>query len=105
MAVTDRLFPMVETPVVNMVQGACKNALFEPGDTRQQWKGEAAARFVNEGLPVAARYRPPTPATGPCLYLVVVILRKASASEATSSFGGDFLPEKPSAKNRIAFAL
>jgi hypothetical protein len=34
---------MGDTATVNM---ACKKALFEPGDTRQQWKGEAAASFV-----------------------------------------------------------
>ena len=72
MAVTERLFAMRETQFVNMVQRVCTNALLEPGDTRQQWKGEAAACFVNKGLPVAARYRPPTPATGPRLYLVYV---------------------------------
>jgi len=70
MAVTERHFAMRETQFVNMVQRVCTNALLEPGDTRQQWKGEAAARFVNKGLPVAARNRPPTPATGPRLYLV-----------------------------------
>ncbi len=35
-----------ETSIVNMVRGTSKKALLEPGDTRQQWKGEAAARLV-----------------------------------------------------------
>jgi hypothetical protein len=30
--------------------GARKKALFEPGDTKRQWKGEAAACFVNTGI-------------------------------------------------------
>lgn len=45
-AVTDQFPNMGETPIVNMVRRARKKALFEPGDTRQQWKGEAAASFV-----------------------------------------------------------
>jgi hypothetical protein len=45
-AITDRQFNFGDTSNVNMVRGACKKALFEPGDTRQQWKGEAAASFV-----------------------------------------------------------
>jgi hypothetical protein len=45
-AITDRQFIFGDTSIVNMVRGACKKALFEPGDTRQQWKGEAAASFV-----------------------------------------------------------
>ena len=45
-AVTDRVRHIGETPVVNMVRRARKKVLFEPGDTRQQWKGEAAASFV-----------------------------------------------------------
>src|SRR5208337_296577 len=44
-AVTDRLRHLGDTPVVNMVRRASKKVLFEPGDTRQQWKGEAAASF------------------------------------------------------------
>lgn len=43
------------------------------------------------GSPVAAYYRPPVPATGPRLLLVHFLYYKASASEAKSSFGGDFL--------------
>jgi hypothetical protein len=45
-AITDRISNLGETPVVNMVRRARKKAFFEPGDTRQQWKGEAAASFV-----------------------------------------------------------
>ncbi len=46
MAVTDQYLRMGDTSIVNMVRKACKKAFFEPGDTRQQWKGEAAACFV-----------------------------------------------------------
>ena len=35
-----------DTSNVNMVRRVCKKILFEPGDTRQQWKGEAAASLV-----------------------------------------------------------
>jgi hypothetical protein len=41
-AVTDPQSLMGETSFVNMVQRACTKVLLEPGDTRQQWKGEAA---------------------------------------------------------------
>ena len=47
MAVTDRREELGETLFVNMVRRACKKAFFEPGDTRQQWKGEAAACLVH----------------------------------------------------------
>jgi hypothetical protein len=50
MTVTEHTSQIGETPVVNMVRKASKKALFEPGDTRQQWKGEAAASFVCEGI-------------------------------------------------------
>jgi hypothetical protein len=50
MAVTEHSFHMGETPFVNMVQRSSKQALLEPGDTGQQWKGEAAASFVNTGI-------------------------------------------------------
>ena len=63
---------MGETSIVNMVQRASKKVLLEPGDTRQQWKGEAATSFVSLGSPVAARYRPPASATGPLHYLVLI---------------------------------
>jgi hypothetical protein len=46
-AVTDRSSDIRETSIVNMVQRASKKVLLEPGDTRQQWKGEAATSFVN----------------------------------------------------------
>jgi hypothetical protein len=46
MVVTERIPDMSETPFVNMVRRTCTKVLFEPGDTRQQWKGEAAACFV-----------------------------------------------------------
>jgi|SRR5450631_2063795 hypothetical protein len=41
---------MGDTSVVNMVQRVSKKTLLEPGDTRQQWKGEAAASFVSAGI-------------------------------------------------------
>jgi hypothetical protein len=44
-AVTEGQTELGDTPVVNMVRGARTNAPLEPGDTRQQWKGEAAASF------------------------------------------------------------
>lgn len=44
--VTDPPAQFGETPIVNMVRRARKKVLFEPGDTRQLWKGEAAADFV-----------------------------------------------------------
>src|SRR5689334_15563972 len=43
MFVTDRPTNLGDTPIVNMVRRAVRDALLEPGDTRQQWKGEAAA--------------------------------------------------------------
>jgi hypothetical protein len=46
-AVTERVADMGDTPVVDMVRRACTKVLFEPGDTRQQWKGDAAASFVS----------------------------------------------------------
>ena len=49
-AVTDPQSLMGETSFVNMVQRACTKVLLEPGDTRQQWKGEAAASFVYAGI-------------------------------------------------------
>jgi hypothetical protein len=45
-AVTDRQFFIGDTSIVNMVRKAGTKALFEPGDARQQWKGEAAASLV-----------------------------------------------------------
>jgi len=49
-AITDRTFRMRETPLVNMVRRVGKFTLLEPGDTEQQWKGEAAASFVCAGI-------------------------------------------------------
>jgi hypothetical protein len=45
-AVTVTIFIFGDTSIVNMVRRAGKKVLFEPGDTRQQWKGEAAASLV-----------------------------------------------------------
>jgi hypothetical protein len=41
-AVTDRYSGIGDTSIVNKVQRASTKVLLEPGDTRQQWKGEAA---------------------------------------------------------------
>jgi hypothetical protein len=46
MAVTVATLLLRETSIVSKVWRASKKALFEPADTRQQWKGEAAASFV-----------------------------------------------------------
>lgn len=78
---------MGETRHVIQVRSASTKVLLEPNDTRQQWKGESAARFVYEGLPVAARYRPPAAATGSPFLL----LRTTSAYGEKCSFGGDSL--------------
>jgi hypothetical protein len=64
-AVTESRLDSDDTPSVAMVRRAGTNVLLEPGDTRQRWKGEAAAASLVQGSPVAARYRPPAPATGP----------------------------------------
>jgi len=45
-AVTDSLSNFGETAIVIIGSEGASETLFEPGDTRQQWKGEAAARFV-----------------------------------------------------------
>jgi hypothetical protein len=45
-AVTVEILDIGDTSFVNKVRGTRKKVLFEPGDTRQQWKGEAAASFV-----------------------------------------------------------
>jgi hypothetical protein len=45
-AVTVWTFVFGDTSIVNMVRRASKKVLFEPGDTGQQWKGEAAASLV-----------------------------------------------------------
>ena len=44
--ITDYQASKRDTLTVNMVRRVCKKTLFEPGDTGQQWKGEAAASFV-----------------------------------------------------------
>jgi len=67
--------------------GARKKALFEPGDTKRQWKGEAAACFVHTGI--ASSRTLPTSSVG--YWSPLLSLCNASASEATCSFGGDFL--------------
>jgi adenylosuccinate lyase len=50
MTVTERQCELGDTPVVNMVREARNKVSLEPGDTRQQWKGEAAASFVHTGI-------------------------------------------------------
>jgi hypothetical protein len=45
-AVTVRTFNFGDTSIVNMVRKASTKVFLEPGDARQQWKGEAAASFV-----------------------------------------------------------
>jgi len=50
MAVTVATLLLRETSIVSKVWRASKKALFEPADTRQQWKGEAAASFVCAGI-------------------------------------------------------
>ncbi len=74
-----------------MVQRVSKKALLEPGDTRQQWKGEAATGFVQTGITSGRAL--PTSSVGywsPILYLF-----SYKASEETLSFGGIFLPGLP----------
>jgi hypothetical protein len=46
-AVTEGRQDLRDTSIVNMVRRAGKKVLFEPGDTRQLWKGEAAASLGN----------------------------------------------------------
>ncbi len=91
MAVTDCLFRMRDTSVVNMVQRVSKKTLLEPGDTRQQWKGEAAASFVSAGITSSRML--PTSSVGywsPSLSCSYISTR---ASEEKLSFGGIFLAE------------
>jgi hypothetical protein len=76
---------MEETSSVNMVRRARQKSLFEPGDTRQQWKGEAAASFVCAGITSSRSL--PTSSVG---YWFPINLCSTSASEAKSSFGGGF---------------
>ena len=91
-AITVQPFRMGDTPFVNMVRRARKKALLEPGDTKQQWKGEAAACFVSIGI--ASSRTLPTSSVG--YWSPLLSLCNASASEAKSSFGGDFLRKKTS---------
>lgn len=49
MTITDYTAHIRETSSVNMVRQVLVTS-FEPGDTRQQWKGEAAASFVCAGI-------------------------------------------------------
>ena len=89
-AVTDQVFRMGDTSVVNMVQRVSKKTLLEPGDTRQQWKGEAAASFVSAGITSSRML--PTSSVGywsPSLSCSYISTR---ASEEKLSFGGIFLP-------------
>src|ERR1035437_1863330 len=90
MAVTERPSRMRETSVVNMVRRAGKKALLEPGDTKWPWKGEAAPTFVCAGITSSRAL--PTSSAG---YWSPSILYNASASEAKSSFGGDFFAQNP----------
>ena len=50
MAVTEHLSRMCDSQAVNMVRRVSKKALLEPVDTRQPWKGEAAASLVSIGI-------------------------------------------------------
>lgn len=55
-----------------------ESASLEPEDASQPWKGEAAADLVHTVPPVAARYRPPAPATGACFwgeFFLVTVMR------------------------------
>ena len=91
MTVTERQSQLGDTPVVNMVRVASNKVSLEPGDTRQQWKGEAAASFVHIGITSSRAL--PTSSVGywsPILYLF-----SYKASEETLSFGGIFLPGLP----------
>jgi hypothetical protein len=45
-AITDREFNFGDTSIVNMVRKTGTKVFFEPGDARQQWKGEASAGLV-----------------------------------------------------------
>jgi hypothetical protein len=77
-AVTVRQSRIGDTPFVNMVRRVRKKALLEPGDTRQQWKGEAAASFVCAGITSSRTL--PTSSVG---YWSPSYLVNASASEET----------------------
>jgi hypothetical protein len=85
-AVTELTFDLGDTPFVNMVRRASKKVLLEPGDTRQLWKGEAAASFVCIGI-TSSRVLP-TSSAG--YWSPSLSCANASASEEKISFGGDF---------------
>ncbi len=88
-AVTVWYFLMGETSIVNMVQRVSKKTLLEPGDTRQQWKGEAAASFVCIGITSSRAL--PTSSAG--YWSPLFTCSNTGASEVTYSFGGVFLPK------------
>ena len=70
-AVTEYLCGLSETPFVDMVREAAVKTSLEPGDTRQPWKGEAAADLVCVGI--ASSRALPTSSAGhwhPLCYLV-----------------------------------
>jgi hypothetical protein len=79
-------FPDERHSICQHGSGARKKALFEPGDTRRQWKGEAAACFVHTGI--ASSRTLPTSSVG--YWSPLLSLCNASASEEKRSFGGDF---------------
>src|ERR1039457_4958657 len=74
-----------------MVRRACTNALLEPGDTKKQWKGEAAACFVSAGITSSRML--PTSSVG--YWPPSFNLCNASASEEKRSFGGEFFCQIP----------
>jgi hypothetical protein len=79
---------MRDTSVVNMVQRVSKKTFLEPGDTRQQWKGEAAASFVSAGITSSRML--PTSSVG--YWSPSLSCSYTRASEEKLSFGGVFLP-------------
>ena len=85
-AVTVRQVRMGDTPVVNMVRGHVRRPSLSRETRGGSGKGKPRLASFIQGSPVAAHYRPPVSATGPRQ----LILCNASASEAKSSFGGDF---------------
>ena len=66
--------------------GESKHIPFEPGDTKQPWKGEAAARFVSAGITSSCAL--PTSSAG--YWSPIFHLDRASASGAKCSSGGVF---------------
>jgi hypothetical protein len=86
--VTDRSSRIGDTPIVAKAWGASRKVPFEPDDTKQPWKGEAAACFVCAGITSSRAL--PTSSVGYWSPLEFS-LYFASASGATISSGGDFL--------------